>query len=266
MFAGYAFAEEVDQEGCHDLSLVKRFPGSVIVGCDSKDFDQQEFPIGHDADGNVKNKVLEGKVERVTYSHGAKTSALEVTRNYTNALKKVGFTIVASDGGIFSAKAVKGSAETWALVNSGINGEVLQTNIAVMQVQAMEQKVEANAASLLESINTSGRVAVYGINFDSNKAVVRPDSEAVLGEILKLMQENADLNLKVEGHTDNVGAAKANLKLSKERAAAVKAWLVKHGIATARLTTDGFGDTKPIGDNSTEDGRAKNRRVELVKF
>jgi OmpA-OmpF porin, OOP family len=151
-------------------------------------------------------------------------------------------------------------------INTWSNGGALRTDLAILQVQAMQQKIEADAGAWLESLNATGRVAVYGINFDSNKSVIRPDSEQVLAEILKLVQDNPDLKLKVEGHTDNVGKAKANLQLSKERAAAVKAWLVKHGVASTRLATDGSGDSKPVDDNSTEEGRANNRRVELVKM
>lgn len=82
----------------------------------------------------------------------------------------------------------------------------------------------------------------------------------------KLLTENADLKLRVEGHTDNQGKSKDKLALSKKRAQAVKDWLVKKGVEAARLTTEGFGDQKPVGDNKTDEGKAKNRRVELVKL
>ena len=84
--------------------------------------------------------------------------------------------------------------------------------------------------------------------------------------MLKLLQDNPDLKLRVEGHTDNVGAKAANQLLSQKRAQAVMGWLIANGIDASRLTAQGFGDSKPVGDNSTEDGRAKNRRVELAKL
>jgi len=80
-----------------------------------------------------------------------------------------------------------------------------------------------------------------------------------------VLQADATLRLEIQGHTDNVGAPAANLKLSQDRAAAVKAYLVQGGVAAARLTTSGLGDTKPVADNRTDAGRAENRRVELVK-
>src|SRR6185295_3597345 len=111
-----------------------------------------------------------------------------------------------------------------------------------------------------------GRVAVYGIQFDTGKATIKAESEAVLNEIDKLLLARADLKLNIEGHTDNVGAKAANLTLSGQRATAVQAWLGAHGIEAARLTVRGFGDSKPVADNSSDEGRAKNRRVELVKL
>jgi OOP family OmpA-OmpF porin len=129
----------------------------------------------------------------------------------------------------------------------------------------MKQEVEANAAGLSDEINKSGQVAIYGIHFDTGKAAILPDSDSILGEIVKLMQQNSDLKLRVEGHTDTKGIPSANQALSEKRAQAVVAWLTAHGVAAARLSAKGFGQDKPVADNSTEEGRAKNRRVELVK-
>jgi outer membrane protein OmpA-like peptidoglycan-associated protein len=131
--------------------------------------------------------------------------------------------------------------------------------------KAMQQEVTADASSLSGEIEKSGHVAVYGIHFDTGKATIQPDSEAVLGEIVKLMQQDADLKLRVEGHTDNQGTAAANQVLSEKRAQAVVAWLTAHQISAARLSAKGLGQTQPVADNTTADGRTKNRRVELVK-
>ena len=129
----------------------------------------------------------------------------------------------------------------------------------------MEEVYSVDAAGLYDEIARTGRVAVYGINFDTGKASLTTDSEAVLGEVRKLLDQHADLKLKIEGHTDNVGKSAANKKLSEDRAAAVRAWLVAKGVKAERLSTAGFGDAKPVSDNDSDEGRAKNRRVELVK-
>jgi outer membrane protein OmpA-like peptidoglycan-associated protein len=129
----------------------------------------------------------------------------------------------------------------------------------------MTQEVVADASSLNDEINKSGHVAVYGIHFDTGKFAILPESEDSLKQILALLNQNAALKLRVEGHTDNQGAAAANQTLSEKRAQAVMGWLIANGIDAARLTAKGLGQTKPVADNSTDEGRAKNRRVELVK-
>ncbi|RPI09882.1 MAG: OmpA family protein, partial [Actinobacteria bacterium] len=109
-------------------------------------------------------------------------------------------------------------------------------------------------------------VAVYGINFDTNKAAVKPESKAALDEIAKLLKSDAALKLKVVGHTDMVGSVEANMTLSQARAEAVVQALVgQYGIAAARLKGYGVGSLAPVATNDTDEGRAKNRRVELVK-
>lgn len=123
-----------------------------------------------------------------------------------------------------------------------------------------------SAAEMEKQIQEKGQVSVYGINFDTGKADVRKDSVKVLAEIGKLLIKNDAMKLRIEGHTDNVGSAEMNLKLSKERAAKVKTYLVEtFGIDAGRLTTEGYGFSKPVASNDTELGRALNRRVELVK-
>jgi OmpA-OmpF porin, OOP family len=112
---------------------------------------------------------------------------------------------------------------------------------------------------------TDAKLVTHGINFDIDKATITPQSMGTLNMIVKLMRDNADLKFEVDGHTDNTGTAAHNMTLSQQRAAAVMAQLITMGIDAARLSSKGFGDTKPMADNSTLDGKANNRRVEFVK-
>lgn len=113
---------------------------------------------------------------------------------------------------------------------------------------------------------TESKIVTHGINFDIDKASLRPESMGTLNMILQVMKDNPDLNFEIDGHTDNSGAAAHNLSLSQQRAAAVKEQLVKMGVDASRLSTKGFGDTKPISDNNSLEGKANNRRVEFVKI
>jgi outer membrane protein OmpA-like peptidoglycan-associated protein len=132
-------------------------------------------------------------------------------------------------------------------------------------VKEMEQQMTAAAQEMADAINTSGKLDVYGITFATGQASITPESDQVLSDVVAVLKANPDWRLRVEGHTDNVGNAAANLKLSQARAAAVVAWLTSKGIEPARLSAAGLGDTQPVDDNKTEEGRARNRRVALVK-
>jgi outer membrane protein OmpA-like peptidoglycan-associated protein len=120
--------------------------------------------------------------------------------------------------------------------------------------------------SVAQQLAETGRAVVRDIRFATNSAVILPESAAVLGQIAKVLREDPKLELIIEGHTDSVGGAEANLDLSRRRADAVKRWLAdKEGVSEVRLTTVGYGLTRPVADNASENGRAQNRRVELLK-
>lgn len=130
----------------------------------------------------------------------------------------------------------------------------------------MKQEIVANAETFSNDLRSTGHVAVYGIFFDTNKADIKPESAQAIAEIAKLLQADPGLNVHVVGHTDATGLLDTNLRLSQERAEAVLQSLVRtHGIVAARLHASGAGPFAPVASNDTDDGRAKNRRVELVK-
>jgi outer membrane protein OmpA-like peptidoglycan-associated protein len=139
--------------------------------------------------------------------------------------------------------------------------------VDVVSAKARENKmVTVRAADMAEAITSKGKVALYGIYFDSGKADVKPTSDATLEQMGKLLKENPKLKLLVVGHTDNAGPFKANLQLSQRRAAAVvNALATRYGIKKDRLTPVGVSFAAPLDSNRTDAGRAKNRRVELVE-
>ena len=147
----------------------------------------------------------------------------------------------------------------------GFNGRTIAV-VDILEAKDREKKmVTVDAGAMAKAIESSGRVALYGIHFDFNKADVKPESEPTLQEITKLLKETPTRKLLVVGHTDNVGTFAFNLDLSQRRAAAVVAALAtRFGIAKERLTPVGVSFASPVAPNIDEDGRAKNRRVELV--
>jgi outer membrane protein OmpA-like peptidoglycan-associated protein len=130
----------------------------------------------------------------------------------------------------------------------------------------MVQEVFADAKAMADDLSSKGHTAIYGIYFDFDKADIKPESEPTLKEIAKLLSQDPKLKLYVVGHTDNVGGFDYNIKLSQARAnAVVKELISKHKVDGARLKPYGVGLSAPVASNKTEEGRAKNRRVELVE-
>lgn len=151
------------------------------------------------------------------------------------------------------------------LTTTGLVG-LQQNKIHPEIIKAMMAVPVPTETDLASELKDTGSISLYGVQFDTGDATIKPESAAVLAPVGAMLKSQPALKIEIRGHTDNVGAPAANLRLSQARALAVKTYLVEtFGIAAARLTAAGFGDTKPVGDNATEDGRTRNRRVELVK-
>jgi OOP family OmpA-OmpF porin len=154
--------------------------------------------------------------------------------------------------------------EYWIHVSAG-DTIPLMGFVTALEKQGMKSSIGfLDAAAMKKELEATGKVTLY-INFDTDKATLRPDAQPIMDEIHKLLVADAALKLSIEGHTDGTGGADHNRQLSTARARAVFGALVGLGVDPSRLASKGFGPDKPIADNGTEEGRAKNRRVELVK-
>ena len=138
-----------------------------------------------------------------------------------------------------------------------VTGKCVVTNIRI---------AEGGGMNMIGQKFTDAKIVTHGINFDVDKSTIKPESMGTLNMILQIMKDNPDIKFDIEGFTDNSGNPAHNLSLSQDRANAVKAQLVSMGVSVSRLTTKGFGETKPIADNNTAEGKANNRRVEFVKM
>lgn len=249
---------------------------------------------------------VEGRHTRLTYQGPAGRSALEVIRNFQERLRGTGFELVfecaggacaegnaadrffaavAGDSGmstqfmdrvrhaVFRRAAPQGDAWVSLTVTefggTATNPQVQpQAYIQVVEVRPMQtgQIVFVDAAAMQRSIDQTGRVALYGILFDFDRADIRPESRPTLEEIARYLRANPTVNLVVAGHTDNQGAFDYNVALSQRRAASVVQTLTRDfAIAAARLTPFGAGMAAPVAPNDNEEGRQRNRRVELVR-
>ena len=257
-----AMRAQDDADGCKDSALLTRISGCVIADCSKSDFDAAELQTSLTKDPRTKH--VEGKVEKIHYTCTAK-SALQVRRNAEQALKAAGYTLDFTGYDVPEHYVTAHKGAQWvAVVASEMTGDSAY-NLTTVLTEAMKQEMTSDASAWAAEIDKTGHAAVYGIEFDTGKATLKPASEKVLGDVLSLLQAQPDWKMKIEGHTDSTGTKAGNVTLSQQRAAAVVAWLVQEWHCAGRLTAAGLGDSKPIADNATDEGRARNRRVELVK-
>ncbi|MDP3936896.1 MAG: DUF4892 domain-containing protein [Deltaproteobacteria bacterium] len=296
-------AEAKDVEGSLDHPMISRYAGSEIIRYDDREFDEYALLTSEAKHygGKEKNlescRMLEGRVTKITYRAPAGRSTLEVFRNYESALKEAGFEVLfGCDDQVCGGRNFNHAVVPYDLI-FGDNyedqrylaavlpreegdifislyvardegaGSAAATQLDVITTKPMESgMVTIDADAMAKGIAAEGHIAVYGIYFDTDKADIKPESKPTLDEIAKLLTSEPTLEVMVVGHTDNVGTPEYNLGLSQKRAqAVVNALSSVYGVAPTRLSNSGAGLTSPVASNRTEEGRAKNRRVELVE-
>ncbi|HEX5757123.1 MAG TPA: DUF4892 domain-containing protein [Arenimonas sp.] len=272
-----------------DHPLLTRYTGSEIASHKAEAFAQCKLVTAVTDKAEFTAEEVEGRLTRIVYNNPAERSTLEIFSNYQQALATVGarslFTCALDDCGPSWARsswnrfnglfaAADGDPRYLATKLQTSDGTAYiavmvgkrRTQVDIVEVVGMQgDMVVADAAALAKGIAAEGRVSVYGIHFDTDKADIKPESQPALDEIAKLLREQSELKLYVVGHTDMQGALAHNRSLSESRArAVVKVLVEKHGIAAARLEGHGVGPLAPVASNANDGGRGKNRRVELV--
>lgn len=241
----------------------------------------------------------EGRSSRIVYRGPADRSALEIDANFAESLKAKGFETllscadrecVSGDSGFYQLggylddsrrngnygqaltyrlarlSRASGDVHVALLVGKGLGATHIALRVVESKPMQGDQIAFIDAGQMQAGLESGGRVALYGIQFDFDKAEVKPESTRTLREIAKLLQAQPSLRLVVTGHTDGRGAFDYNLNLSERRARAVVDVLTRtHGVATERLLAFGAGMAAPLASNDDEPGRSRNRRVELVK-
>lgn len=251
-----AFGQDI--EGAKDHPLVSRLANFYISEYEEFDFDEASF-----YDAADKEYVIKGRKWVIGYNikEGAQSPGqAKVRENYINAIRKIGGEILYERG---TMRVVRDDKEVWIDLWVTSDGEGYR--LTIVEKAIMKQEVVADPKALAGDIREKGRVAVYGIYFDTASAVIKPESEPTLKAIADMLKAESGLKLFVVGHTDWVGQLDYNMDLSAKRAqSVVDALAAKHGIAAGRLVAKGVGPLAPVSANTTEEGRKLNRRVELV--
>ena len=252
---------QTDVQGSKDHPLVTRMPNYYI----SK-YEVSEFAGFDPTVVGGKDVHWEGKVYSYGYSrkeNGRPISMLQIVRNYETAIKQAGGKILGGDERRVAAEIRKGGALTGVYVEAFNDGR--DYSLMIVELQTMQQEVVADAKVMRNELADTGKTIVPGIYFDTASATIKPESEPALAEMVKLLNGSPALKVYVVGHTDSVGSLESNLKLSSDRATSVVKAIAARGIAASRLKSAGVGPYSPVASNDTDGGRAKNRRVELVK-
>lgn len=261
LFVSVAFAQEEDEEGSKDHPLLSRMKNYYIRGYEEFKYDSHDF---YDEEDN--EYIIEGRkwVIEYTLRGGVEVPGdLKVMKNYINAIKKIGGTIL-FDRGLYM-KVAKGNKESWIEVWASDDGS--DYTLTIVERTIMEQEVVADPEAMAGDIKTTGHASVYGIYFDLDSYTIKPESEPTIKTIAEMLKANSSLKVYVIGHTDMTGKLEYNMELSGERAEAVVNALVdRYGIAADRLKAKGVGPLSPVSTNKTEEGRKLNRRVELVEM
>ncbi len=284
-----------EKDKAEDHPLLPRYPGARIYQHKKVDTETATLPYAITS-AKKAPLALTGDLARHTYTL-ANVSTLKVYENYKTALTQAGFVFesqcelnqcgsaeqakalgnpLALAGNVFNwyhkpyyllaKKPQAGSTTYVALFIGGYEAEVAVQQVIVEEKQVQTGLVTVNADQLKQQLDTDGKALIYGIYFDTGKAEVKPESKPTLEAISQLLTRHTDLLLYVVGHTDDVGEGAANVTLSRRRADAVVATLVKtYKVAPARLQAQGVGPYAPTASNTSEAGKQKNRRVELVK-
>lgn len=268
IYVGSAFAGPVQEH-----PLVRPFPGSILDPNGSyEDFSEYTFKIIDKDTGKQIKKTVQGKYWKLTYGLKDETgrfadkthSTLEYKENYKQAALEQGGEILLDDGGYvtFTLPGDSGAGKTWVEVHIW---NYSQQDIRIIEEKGFKKKLTFGPAEMKAALDADGRVQLYGILFDTDKATLKPESSEQLQDVVTLLRDNPALKLEVQGHTDDQGSDSYNMDLSQRRAETVVSYLGLFGIESARLTPKGYGESSPVAPNTTDEGRAKNRRVELVK-
>ena len=264
-----AFAADIPEH-----SFIRPFPGSVLAENMSKytNFDSYKFYVTNEQTQKREEVEIKGKKWQLLYEvrtpSGERVrniSKLEFFENYKAAALERGGKVVFEDQGqmVLTIPREDGGI-TWCRVSG--NAGLGQQELVIIDEEGFKKSLTFGPVELKEALDSEGRVILYDILFDYDKATLKQESDKQLQYIVTLLLQNPELKVEIQGHSDDEGEEAYNLTLSDKRANTVLQYLQLFGIGSERLLSKGYGESQPVATNDTEEGRAKNRRVELVKM
>jgi outer membrane protein OmpA-like peptidoglycan-associated protein len=258
IFCSLSFPQDV--LGSKDHPLFNRIEGFYITYYNVDEFGSEYFL---QTVGNPGEEIqVEGKKTEIKYETNTPISSYKITKNYMNALEKVGGTSYEYTPSKAYLHLNKNGKDIWAAVSTSDTYYYL----TIVERSNVKQEIVADPKAMADDISTTGHVTVYGIYFDVNSFTIKPESVPTLKAISEMLKTKSKLSLYVIGHTDMTGDLRHNMELSENRAKAVVDALVKdYGISAKRLTGKGVGPLCPVSTNKSEEGKKLNRRVELVE-
>jgi len=290
-----AMAKDIPNSADHPI--LSRYPGSDIITYVKLDYEEYQLPLGATTSAKEnsfeKTEKIAGAITRIGYALKKTTSTTQVYGNFVAAMKKAGFNTLYTCSGekcgstsgwqhfftnsqvwglkpsqrLIVGKKTVNKQDVYLVVFTGEQSSRITYQIDVIESKAMQTNlVEIDTESLLQHLNDEGKVALYGIHFEIDKATLLPDSAAILQVVAEVLNKDKKMRVYIVGHTDDSGSLEHNITLSQQRAQAVVTELTaKYAIGSARLIGYGVGPYAPLGNNANEAGRQKNRRVEIIK-
>jgi OmpA-OmpF porin, OOP family len=254
--------------------LIRPFPGAVFDQNRSQqvNFGEFEFRTGTPP-RNYATQTVRGEYRSLRYflrnqdgTPNRDVSQVEYFENFKAAALESGGTIKWEDthyGLVFTIPGEEGGI-TWCRVQTSVSAG--RTTLDIIDEKPLVTSLEFTPAEMMAALDSDGKISLYGILFEFDKATLQQPSGKQLQDVVSLLALNPELRLEIQGHTDSDGSAAYNQQLSQRRAESVRQYLLLFGIDPARLQAKGYGQTMPVAPNDSDENKAKNRRVELVKF
>lgn len=264
-FAVFVVQQSFSQSPCNPHPLFNILPNHSISGCEEKEFDKMKMEFT-DKDGTWIHYEKAGYFLKTYYSFDGdwekRPSNAMIFQNYIQAVASKGGTVINESKSVVLLTLKSGGDTWWIQIQSDQSGTF---SVSTVKEESMHQYIVLSAEDIAKEMKANGKATFYGIFFDTDKSDIKPESKETLEQMAKYLQTNPQINVFIVGHTDNIGAFEHNQQLSEKRAEAVVNYLIEnYQIAASRLKGYGVSSLSPVSANTSEEGKSKNRRVEMV--